>query len=97
MQTVAYISIAMMVAAFGLSLVRVIQGPSLPDRAVALDLAGSIAAAILAISVVALNAPYLLDVLLGLSLVLFFSTTVFARYLENQRHASGDLDDKKRK
>lgn len=75
----------MMTAAIGLSLYRVIRGPTLPDRVIALDLAGSVCAAFLAAGAIALRQPLLLDVLLGLAMILFFSSTVFARYLARQR------------
>lgn len=83
--TATTIALVLMAAAIGLSLYRIVKGPTLPDRVIALDLAGSVCAALLAAGAIALRQPLLLDVLLGLAMILFFSSTVFARYLARQR------------
>ncbi len=84
--TVSLIALTIIIIGFGLALVRVVLGPTLPDRVVGLDLAGSIAAAFVAVSAVMLHQPVLIDVLLGLSMILFFGSTVFARYLQRQHY-----------
>lgn len=83
--TATIIALVLMAAAIGLSLYRIVKGPTLPDRVIALDLAGSVCAAFLAAGAIALRQPLLLDVLLGLAMILFFSSTAFARYLARQR------------
>ena len=77
--------------AFGLLLlallgafVRIVRGPTLADRVIALDL--------LAVTLVAFAGVYaartgkiaFLDVSLALALVAFFTTVIFARYLERR-------------
>lgn len=69
--------------------VRIVRGPSLADRVIALDL--------LAVTMVAFAAVYaaqsgeiaFLDVSLALALVAFFTTVVFARYIEQRVRTPG--------
>lgn len=62
--------------------VRIIRGPSLADRAVALDLLGAIAIAFAAAFALAVDEPMLVDVALAVALIGFLGTVAFARYIE---------------
>ncbi len=84
LSTATNIALVLMAVALCLALYRIVRGPTLPDRVIALDLAGSICAAFLAAASIILRQVVLLDVLLGLAMILFFSSTVFARYLARQ-------------
>jgi multicomponent Na+:H+ antiporter subunit F len=70
----------------GLSLVlaftRLLLGPSLPDRVVALDLATSLLFGLLVALAIYDGEPILMDVALILALVAFLGTVAFARYVE---------------
>jgi multicomponent Na+:H+ antiporter subunit F len=68
------------VAAF-FSLVRLIRGPSLPDRVVALDLLATLTIGITAAYAVATGLTAYLDVAVILALVAFLGTVAFAYYL----------------
>lgn len=73
---------AMLAAAFAIGLARLVVGPHLPDRIVALDmlaLTAICAALLLALS--ARTSAYL-DLALVMALISFLSTIAFARYVE---------------
>ncbi len=65
-----------------LSFVRLILGPSLPDRIVALDLIAYEAVALMLVLAVAVDQPNFLEAALVLALIAFLGTIAFARYLE---------------
>lgn len=64
------------------SLVRVVRGPSLADRVIALDLLSVTLVAFAAVYAAQTGEIAFLDVSLALALVSFFTTVVFARYIE---------------
>lgn len=67
-----------------LSFVRVILGPSLPDRIIALDLVAYQAVALMLTYAVTTEQSNFLEVALVLALIAFLGTVAFARYLEYQ-------------
>jgi len=81
---VSFISLSMMAVAMLLAAIRLIRGPSLPDRVVALDLISILAAGITAIYAIASGQAVFLDVATILALVSFLGTVAFARYVEKQ-------------
>jgi multisubunit Na+/H+ antiporter MnhF subunit len=78
----ALLSGAMLCVAVGLATWRMLVGPSLADRAVALDLLGLLAVSAAALLSFALGAPALLDVALVLGLVGFIGGVVLGRFME---------------
>ena len=64
---------------------RLVLGPSLPDRVVALDLIGVIAVGIIAAYDILTEQPMLLDAATVVALVAFLGTVAFARYVERRR------------
>ena len=60
---------------------RLILGPTLPDRVVALDLIGIITAGIIAVLAIEYEQPVFLIVAVTLALVAFIGTIAFAYYL----------------
>lgn len=75
---------AMAGLAFLLVLVRLLRGPSLPDRVVALDMIAYLAVGIIALWTLASGIPAYLDAALVLALIAFLATVAFARFMENQ-------------
>jgi multicomponent Na+:H+ antiporter subunit F len=69
-----------------LSFIRLVRGPSLPDRVVALDLITVQIAAMLAVDTIATGQPVFLDAAIVLALISFLGTVAFARYLERRGH-----------
>jgi multicomponent Na+:H+ antiporter subunit F len=82
--TASFIALAMLGIALLLALVRLIRGPTLPDRVVALDLMTILAAGTTAVYAIAARQPVFLDVALVVALISFLGTVAFARYLERQ-------------
>ena len=64
-----------------LAVVRLLKGPTLPDRVVAIDLIATQAVAILASAAIAFDEPSLLQPALVLTLIAFVGTVAFARYV----------------
>jgi multicomponent Na+:H+ antiporter subunit F len=77
----ARLALALVGLAMFLTFVRLVRGPTLPDRVVALDLMGVLAVGMLAAAAVAADSPVLLDPAAVLALVGFLGTVGFARYL----------------
>lgn len=66
------------------ALVRLLRGPSLPDRVVALDVMTTTGIAIAAVYAISAGQPALLDVAIVVALVSFLGTVAFATYLERR-------------
>lgn len=69
-----------------LALWRVVRGPTLPDRVVALDLIGVLIAGIAVISAARTGARHYLDVAIVIALISFVGTIAYARYIERTGH-----------
>lgn len=65
-------------------LVRVLRGPSLPDRVLAVDLMSLSGAGLLGVTAVAFDNSVLLDVALILIVTGFVGTAAFAQFIERQ-------------
>ncbi|MDH3898219.1 MAG: cation:proton antiporter [Deltaproteobacteria bacterium] len=64
--------------------VRLLRGPSLPDRVIAFDLLATVGVGISAVYSMAHNQPVFLDVAVVLALISFVGTVAFARYIEKR-------------
>lgn len=67
-----------------LALLRVILGPTLPDRVVALDLMASLAMGFIAMYAVMSDQTIYLDVAIVLALIAFLGTVAFAYFIEKR-------------
>jgi multicomponent Na+:H+ antiporter subunit F len=67
--------------ALGLTLVRLLRGPSLADRVVALDMLTLLGIGLIGVSSVLGREYAYLDVAISLALVGFLATVAFARYI----------------
>lgn len=63
---------------------RLIKGPSLPDRVVCVDVITILAVAIAGLFAVSSNHQYYVDVAIALSLVAFLATVAFAWYVDRR-------------
>ena len=79
--TVATLALNVLVVALFLAFIRLVRGPSLPDRVVALELCGTVVVGIIAVQSILTDQRVLLDVAIGLALVSFLGTVAFARYV----------------
>ena len=77
------VAVLLSLAALGF-VARVLRGPTLADRIVALD--GVLTVAVLAIAAYAVDSgsPFALDAMLGVAFVGFVGTSVVARYIERR-------------
>jgi multicomponent Na+:H+ antiporter subunit F len=74
----------MLALAVILAFIRLLSGPTLPDRVVAFDLMTSVAVGITAVYSIATKETVFLDVAIVLALISFLGTVAFARYLEQR-------------
>ncbi len=79
--SVASFSLLVLAASLLLAFVRVVLGPTLPDRVIALDLLTSCAAAFMVVYSIHTGTPVFLDVAIVIALVSFLATVGFARYV----------------
>lgn len=81
LQLAVFIALALLSAAFLLTVVKVVRGPTLPDRILALDML--VATAIGYIAVIAIKTGFTLyiDIAIALGLVGFLATVAFARFI----------------
>ncbi len=68
-----------------LSLVRLIHGPDIADRVIALDLISTIGISFTAAYAITANEPAFLDVAIILAVLGFLGTIAFAYYIEQRR------------
>jgi len=84
MPVLPLIALLLLTLAMALVVMRLIRGPSLADRVVALDVLAPVAIGFIAAFVVATGATALLDAALVLALVGFLATVAFAGFVEQQ-------------
>lgn len=78
----AEVAMLVLALAWVAAFVRLVRGPSLADRAVALDLMATLVIVLAAAGAIAFDHPVLLDVAIVLALVAFVGTVAFGLYLE---------------
>ncbi len=71
----------MLIVAFGASFVRVVIGPSLPDRVVALDMAATIVVAIILTHCIQSGSSYYIPAAISIALLSFVGTVSLALYI----------------
>jgi multicomponent Na+:H+ antiporter subunit F len=79
-----YIVMPLLGVAVMFTLVRLILGPSLADRVVALDLTSIIGVGLIAAYSIGTNTAAFLDIAIILALLGFLSTVAFAYYIERR-------------
>ena len=72
----------LLVGSMALALIRLVRGPSLPDRVVALDLIAITAVGMIGVYAVASEQPIYIDEAMVLALISFFGVVAFAHYIE---------------
>lgn len=81
-QNTMYIGLSLLSVTILLAFLRLLRGPTLPDRVVALDMLTSVAIAITAVYAILTDQPVFLDVAAVLALISFLGTIAFARYID---------------
>ena len=80
------IILGVLVVAIGLATVRLVRGPGLANRVVALDVIAVLGAALTALFAIQFGQRVFLDVTIVLALVSFVGTVAFAYYIERGAH-----------
>lgn len=78
------IALVMIGVSMMMAMIRLLRGPTLADRVVALDLLAFFAAGAISIIAVGTNRPELMMVAIVVALLTFMGTAAFALYLERQ-------------
>lgn len=76
-----HVALAILMLALVMTAIRVIIGPTLADRVLALDQLVSIAIGFIAVIAVKTSFELYIDIALALALVGFLATAAFARYI----------------
>jgi multisubunit Na+/H+ antiporter MnhF subunit len=80
-EIVCPIVMLLLIIAFGASFVRVVIGPTLPDRAVALDMAATIVVAMILTHCVESGSAYYMPAAISIALLSFVGTVALALYI----------------
>jgi len=79
-----YIILPALSIAIVFALIRLLRGPKMPDRVVALDLMITLSMGGIAVYAIATEQAVFLDVATVLALIAFLGTTAFAYYLQRR-------------
>lgn len=79
-----YFALPLLSVAVIMAFVRLVRGPNLADRVVALDLITTLAIGIIGVYAIAVGQPVFLDVAIVLALISFLGTVAFAYYIERR-------------
>ncbi|MCB1518183.1 MAG: cation:proton antiporter [Hyphomicrobiaceae bacterium] len=94
------VSLGVLALAFLLTVVRILKGPTVPDRVLGLDMLVSIGIGFIVVIAIKTGYYLYLDVAISLGLVGFLATVAFARFvlqigLRAQRNGSIDPEEKR--
>ena len=85
-----YYVMGILLAALIMVVIRLVKGPSTPDRIVSLDMIGSILIGlIICLGIVKDNSIYI-DVILIITLILFIGTVAMSKYLTENGNKNGN-------
>jgi len=76
-----------------LATIRLLRGPSVPDRILALDVLSMIALGILGLYATATGDPAPLDVAIGIAVIAFLATAGLAHYYLTHQSSDSETDD----
>lgn len=78
---ILFCAFSMLLVALGISLVRLITGPTVSDRIVAMDLIASVTIGFILVYSVLMKETMYFDVIIIISLISFISTVAISTYL----------------
>ena len=81
------IALLMLTVAALLAFVRVVRGPTLPDRVVAIDLIGVLIVGVIVVAAAATGEQAFLDAAIVIALISFVGTVAYARYVEREERS----------
>ena len=79
-----WVVLPFLILGLALAFIRLLRGPTLPSRVVALDLMSVLGIGIIAVYAVLTDQPVFIDVAAVLALVSFLGTVAFAAYVERR-------------
>jgi multicomponent Na+:H+ antiporter subunit F len=79
---ITYVLYGLLIISLFLALVRLIRGPSLPDRVVALDLIATTSIGLIGVYAVSTDQPIYIDEAMVLALIAFLGTLAYAHFIE---------------
>ena len=82
LESALHATLAMLAVAALLAFVRLVRGPTLPDRVVAIDLLGVLVVGLIVVYTAVSGVKAFLDVAMVIALVSFLGTVAYARYIE---------------
>jgi len=85
--TATLLSLSILSLAFLLTVYRIVVGPTLPDRVLALDMLAATAIGFIAVVAVKTGFTLYVDIAIALGLVGFLATVAFARFILARGHA----------
>ena len=83
-QGASWLALSMLLLALFLAFIRLLSGPTLPDRVIALDFMAMLGVGISAVYALAVQNPVFLDIAVLLALISFLSTIAFAQYVRKR-------------
>ena len=83
--TIHYVVFPLLCGAFTLGFIRLVIGPTLPDRIMAFELVSTSSAGIIVTYAISTEVPTLLDVASVWAIISFLSVIAFAFYIERWR------------
>ncbi|GAB4462078.1 MAG: hypothetical protein Kow0031_40850 [Anaerolineae bacterium] len=81
----AVVILPLLTIAILLIFARLLRGPSLPDRVIALDMIATLGIGVVGVYALVTNQPAYLDVALLLALLAFLGTVAFAYFIESTK------------
>ncbi|WP_339212246.1 Na(+)/H(+) antiporter subunit F1 [Aeribacillus sp. FSL K6-3256] len=90
---IIWISLALIAASSFLLMIRLIKGPSVPDRAISLDAIGINLVGITAIMSIVLDTSAFLDIILLIGILAFIGTVSIAKFLEKGEIIENDRNN----
>ena len=81
-EKILFTALALFAISIAIALYRIIKGPTMPDRAVALDMIGVNLISVIAIVSIVLKTKAFLEAILILGILAFISTIAISKYVE---------------
>ncbi len=76
-----FVALPLITISVVVSFIRLVRGPSLPDRVVALDLMTTLGIGIIAVYAMGIDEPIFIDIAVVVALISFLGTIAFAYYV----------------
>ena len=89
-QSAVHVGLVVLGVSFLLTVWRVIKGPTLPDRVIALDMLVGIVMGFIALIAIRTGFTLYIDIAISLGLVGFLATVAFARFILSRKRREGE-------